>query len=104
MESGGAVRAYSSSASVGTVDTVWISQPTNVVVVTNDSGTAPLWFTVGSPGGPDLQPTVGGSNCFCAASVAGISVKVRTDGMFGSIINLTSTGTPSYTISIEDSV
>jgi hypothetical protein len=104
MASGGAVNAYSSSASVGTVDTVWISQPANVVVVTNDSGTAPIWFTVGSPGGPDLQPTVGGANCHCAASVAGTSVKVSSDGMFGSIINLTSTGTPLYTVSIQESL
>jgi hypothetical protein len=94
-------RVVSNTLTANTVDLVFLSQPGQAVQVENVTGTAPIWFTVSHPGGTAQVPTVGGtSDCFCAASVAGAVMSVRHDGMYGSVVQLISTGTPTYTVSV----
>lgn len=93
-------RVISASASVaGVVDLAILTNPGYGVSVTNDTGTAPIFFTVDHPGGPCPQPTINGVNCFCAASI-GTTVNVRHDVQFGSVVQLISSGTPQYTVAV----
>ena len=100
MASGSGVMSYSSTvASVNVVETVLLTGSAFGIEVVNITGTAPIWFTVGEPGGPCPVPTVNGSGSFCAASVAGTQVKVRHQGFAGNVVQLISAGTPAYTVS-----
>ena len=95
-----APRVVTASASVNTVDLAVLTDGGFGIEVTNLTGTAPIWFTVSHPGGSCPVPTVGGENCFCAASVAGATVRVRHSGQYGSVVQLISSGTPQYTVSV----
>ena len=100
MASGTGVMSYSSQvASVNVIETVLLTGSAFGIEVLNISGTAPIWFTVGEPGGPCPPPTVGGSNCLCAASVVGAAFRIRHQGFAGNVVQLISTGTPQYLVS-----
>ena len=102
MASGGSARIYSGLINPSVVDTVYLSDACDVVSITNLTGNAPLWFTVSHPGGSNPQPTVNGTATYCAASVAGYTVDVRHAGMFGTIVNLTSSASVEYQVSIQN--
>jgi len=94
-------RVVSATLAANTVDLVFLSSAGQAVSIQNVTGTAPIWFTVSHPGGNGVAPTVGDqSGVFCAASVAGAEFQVRHDGMYGSVVQLISTGTPTYTVSV----
>ena len=99
-----ASRSVSATLAASTVDLVWLTAPGFGVQVTNDSGSADIYFTVDAPGGPCPAPSVaastGAQNQFCAASAAGATTVVRSPAQFGSIVQLISSGTPSYTVSV----
>lgn len=100
MASGSSRRVYSSTLTASTVDLVVLTEGGYGVEVINTTGTAPIWFTISEQGGACPVPTIGGTTGeFCAASVAGYSMKVRHEGLFGSVIQLISAGTPTYTVS-----
>jgi len=93
-------RVVTSTLSSSTVDFVFLKAPGQSVKVTNQTGTAPIFYTVSHPGGTATVPTVNGANCYSVASVAGTSGFVRHDGMYGSIVQLISAGTPQYTVEV----
>ena len=93
-------RVITAQLTASTVDLVFLSAAGQGIKVINQSGSAPIYFTVSRPGGDCPVPTVGGADNFCAASVAGASDFVRHDGMYGSIVQLISSGTPTYTVEI----
>ena len=100
-------RAASATLQASTVDLVYLTEGGFGVQVINDTGGAsPIYFTVSAPGGACTAPTVAASTgtvgVFCAAA-AGIPVSVRHSGQFGSIVQLISSGTPSYTVSVVGS-
>ena len=99
-----AARSVSATLQSSTVDLVWLTDPGFGVSVTNTSGSSDIYFTVDAPGGPCLPPTVaastGAQNVFCAASAAGVETVVRSPAQFGSIVQLISSGTPAYTVSV----
>ena len=98
--SGTRVAYVSSSASVG-ADVVVLTDGGFSVKVTNVSGTAPLYFTLSHPGGPCPVPTVGGANVFVVPAAAGDSVNARHAGQFGSVVQVVSSGTPSYMVEVQ---
>lgn len=101
MSSGSSRRVYSGTLTSDTVDIVLLTEGGYGVQVVNTTGTAPIWFTVSTPGGPCPIPTVGGSSGeFCAASVTGATVPVRASVQFGALVQLISSGTPTYTVSL----
>ena len=94
-------RVVSNTLSGSTVDLVYLSDPGYGVNVENVSQTANIWFTVSHPGCPCPAPTIGASvGAFCAGSVGATSINVRHAGQFGSIVQLISSGTPTYTVSV----
>ena len=94
-------RVASATLTASAVDLIYLSDPGNSIRVTNLTGTSPIYFTVSHPGGAAPVPTVGGqSGVFCAASVAGTTVAVRHNGMYGSIVQLISAGTPQYQVEV----
>ena len=93
--------ATATSASVGTVDLIVLTDPGFGVDVINLTGNAPIWFTVSQPGGPCPAPTVGGSSGeFCVASVAGAHVTVHHAGQFGSVVQLIASGSTTYSVAV----
>jgi hypothetical protein len=96
-------RTAAATLQASTVDLVYLTEGGFGVQVINDTGASPIYFTVSAPGGACTAPTVAASTgtvgVFCAAA-AGIPVNVRHDGMFGSIVQLISSGTPSYVVSV----
>lgn len=100
MASYSARRVATETLSANTVDLVLLTDPAQSVEVTNVTGTAPIYFTVSKPGGDCPVPTVNGQSCYAVASVAGQSMFVRHDGMYGSVVQLISAGTPQYTVQI----
>jgi hypothetical protein len=97
-------RVVSGTLVASTVDLVYLTAPGQGVEVVNLTGTSPIYFTVSHPGGSAPKPTVAGTDgVFCAASVAGARMQVRHDGMYGSIVQLISAGTPQYQVSVSSS-
>ena len=94
-------RIVTKTLAANVVDLVFLKSPGMAIQVTNQTGTAPIWFTVSHPGGNAVTPTINGVSCFGVASVAGQSTSVRHDGMYGSIVQLISTGTPTYTVTVN---
>ena len=84
--------------SANAVDLVLLTTPSSSVVVTNETGNGTIFFTVSEPGGPCPVPTVNGVNCYAVASVAGAQTAVRHYGRYGSVVQLISTGTPTYSV------
>ena len=82
-------------------DFCFLTGPGFSVKVTNITGNAPIYFTVDKPGGPCQTPTVGGPNCYAVASVAGANTNARQDFLYGGIIQLISTGTPTYMVEVQ---
>jgi hypothetical protein len=97
---GDRVAYVASSASVG-ADLVVLTQPGMSIRVTNISGAAPLWFTVSAPGGACPIPTSGGTYNFSVAPAANAFTNVRHDGMFGSVVQVVSSGTTSYMVEVQ---
>lgn len=97
---GGRTVYVATSASVG-ADLVILDAPCMSIRVTNIAGTAPLWFTVSHPGGPCPVPTSGGSNNFTVAAAANAFANVRHDGMYGSVVQVVSSGTTSYNVEVQ---
>jgi hypothetical protein len=93
-------RVATATLTANTVDLVFLTAPGQTIKVSNQSGTAPIFYTVSHPGGACPVPTVNGSNCYAVASVAGTYGFVRHDGMYGSIVQLISAGTPQYTVEV----
>ena len=98
---GSRVVYVSAAASVGTADLCVLTSPCFSIKVTNVAGTAPLYFTVDRPGGACVAPVIGGANDFAIAATAGNSVNVRHDGQFGSVVQVISSGTTSYTVEVQ---
>lgn len=96
-----AKRSVNGTLQSNTVDLAVLTDAGFSIRVTNISGTAPIWFTVSEPGGHNTVPAIGGQNEFCAASVAGNAVNVRHAGQFGSVVQLISSGTPTYTVEVQ---
>lgn len=94
-------RVVTATLSASTVDLVYLSAAGQGIKVINQSGSAPIYFTVSRPGGACPVPTVGGAETYCAASVTGAFDFVRHDGMYGSIVQLISSGTPTYTVEVS---
>ena len=82
---------------------VLLTEPGASCKITNLTGSSPLWFTVSFPGGPCPIPTVGGSGCYCAASVAGGNTSVRTAAQFGTVVQLISAAPTTYMIEVQSS-
>ena len=99
-----ASRSVSATLQASTVDLVWLTDPGFAVAVQNDSGSAAIYWTVSHPGGPCPVPSVAAStgtvNTFCSAASPGAVTTVRHAGQFGSIVQLISSGTPSYTVAV----
>lgn len=93
-----AAQVATQTLSANAVDLVLLTTPASSIIVTNETGTAPIYFTVSEPGGPCPIPTVGGVNCYAVASVAGAQTAVRHYGRYGSVVQLISTGTPTYSV------
>ena len=91
-------KVVTATLTANTVDLVFLTGAGQAVQVINQTGTAPIWFTVSHPGGNAVTPTVNGVSCYGVASVAGQTTSVRHDGLYGSFIQLISTGTPTYTV------
>jgi hypothetical protein len=101
MASGSSAQSYSSALTASTTDLVVLTGGGYGVQVTNVTRTADIWFTVSQRGGPCPVPTVAGnSGEFCAASVGNVTQNVRADVQFGAVVQLISTGTPTYTVSL----
>jgi hypothetical protein len=94
-----AKRVVNATASVSTVDLIFLSDAAQKVTVANTTGTAPIFFTVSHPGGDGNVPTVGGQGCYQLPAAIS-SLDVRHDGQFGTIVQLISSGTPSYSVAI----
>lgn len=95
----GGRRVVNGTLTADTVDTVILTAAARTVTIVNVSGSAEIFFTISHPGGPNVQPTVGGTNCFVLPATIG-SLDVRHDGQFGNVINLISSGTPAYSVTI----
>ena len=96
-----AAKVASATLTGGQVDFVFLSSPGVGVNVINLTGTAPIWFTVSEPGGPCPAPTIGGqAGVFCSASVAGQTFTVRHAGMYGTVVQLISSGAPTYLVEV----
>ena len=94
-------RVASGTLNGANVDLVFLTDPGFGVEVTNISGNGNIWFTVSEPGGPCPVPTVGGTSSeWCVASVGNTSQKVRHSGQFGSIVQLISSASVTYAVSI----
>ena len=97
-------RSVSATLQASTVDLVWLTDPGFGVSVENISGSSPIYWTVSRQGGPCPVPSVAAStgtvNTFCTAASPGAVTSVRHAGQFGSIVQLISSGTPSYNVSI----
>lgn len=100
-------RVASATLQASTVDLVWLTDPGFGVSVTNDSGSAAIYWTVDAPGGACTPPTVAASTgtvgVFCSAASPGATAVTRTSGQFGTIVQLISSGTPSYTVAVTGS-
>lgn len=81
------------------VDTVILTKAGNKCTVTNVTGSSAIYFVVSHPGGANPQPTVAGNNCQVLPAAIG-SVDVMHQGQFGTVVNLISAGTPTYTVAI----
>jgi hypothetical protein len=91
--------SISNTLVVNTVDTAILTAPMRNVEVVNRGSTGEIWFTVCTVGGPNIQPTVGGSSCYLAASVAGTPpTSVRVNSVNGVVVNLISPYAASYTV------
>lgn len=101
MASTAGTRVVSSTTNGANVDIVYLSDPGFGVEVSNLSLNGNLWFTVSHPGGPCPAPTVGGSSGeWCCASVGNTTQKVRHPGQFGSIVQLISSASVTYSVSV----
>jgi hypothetical protein len=87
------------SASV--VDTVILTAPGGAIRVTNVSGGAPLYFTVSEPGGPCPIPTINGQSCYAVGNSAGDKLDVRHPGLYGSIVQVISSASVQYQVSVQ---
>ncbi len=94
-------RSATATLTANTVDLVYLADSCKTITVVNVTGTAAIYFTVSRPGGSNLIPTITGANCFCLPAAIG-SLDTRHDGQFGSTVQLISSGTPTYTVSITE--
>ena len=101
MASGSTRRTYGSVLAPNTPDTVLLTETGFGVEVQNVNGAAPLYFTISSPGGPCPVPSVGGAaGQFAVASVAGSAIKMRQQGLFGQIVQLVSSASVQYQVTV----
>jgi hypothetical protein len=94
-----AKRVYTGTLDATNADLINMIAPGEAIIVTNNNGLAPIYFTVDTPGGACAVPTVGGANCYSNAT-AGQRVSVRHDGMYGSIVQLIAAASVQYTIEV----
>ena len=92
-------RVLTATLTANSPDLALMSQRGEAIIVTNNTGGAPIYFTVSYPGGTCPVPTVNGQNCF-AVSTAGQRVSVRHNGMYGSVVQLISAASVQYTIEV----
>ena len=98
------VAYVAASASVGqTPDLVVLSGAGFSVKVTNISGSSPLFWTVSHTGGAALPPSTSGSvsGTYVTAPAAGGFTNARHALQYGSIVQVVSTGTPSYMVELQ---
>lgn len=102
--SGAQVVSVATAASVG-ADAVILSGGGSSVKVTNISGSAPLYWTVSNRGGPCPVPTTSGSvgGVYVTAAAAGSSTNARVAGQYGAVVQVVSTGNPSYMVELQSS-
>lgn len=93
-------RSVSAQLTPNVADLVSLTDPGAGVSITNDTGGSLIWFTVSHPGGPCPVPTLSGVNSSCAASIPGSTVNLRHPGKAGSIVQLISSGAPTYTVTV----
>ena len=97
-----ATNSVSNTLTASTVDTAVLYAPCIKVTVTNVTGTSAIYFTVGPTSGQNLQPTVGGTNCYVLPAAIG-SIDVKVVSSVGVVVNLISAGTPGYNVAIAGS-
>jgi len=100
----GAAASVSSASVSGVADLVVLSGAGSSIKVTNVGGGSPLFFTVSHPGGACPIPTVtGGQGVYAVGATANGFANVRHDGQFGSVVQVVSTGSPSYMVEVQSS-
>lgn len=91
--------AVQGTLTANTVDTVILTAPCTSINVVNTTGSAAIYFTADLVGGANAQPTVNGVDCrVLPADVSAVEVKLI--GGNGVVVNLISSGTPSYSVEI----
>ena len=99
----GGTQGVQSLTHANLVDTAVLTGAGFSVKVTNLSENAHLFWTVDSPGGACVPPTVNGVNSFCASSVgAGAGVNTRAgDFMYGAVVQLISAASVQYMVELQ---
>ena len=93
----GEIAAYGKVLIASTVDTVTFANDRGTVRVTNDTGTAAIFFTVDGS-----TPTVNGAATYRVPASVGASASVGSGSGATKTVKLISSGTPTY--SVEGSV
>ena len=90
-------------AQANTVDTAVLTGSGFSVKVTNISENAHLFWTVDSPGGACVPPTINGVNSFCSSSVgSGAAITTRSgDFQFGAVVQLISAASVTYSVELQ---
>ncbi len=100
---GGKQNSVFATCAPNVVDTVVLQNAGFSVKVTNVSENAHLFWTVDSPGGACIAPTINGVNSFCASSVgSGAAINTRSgDFMFGVVVQVISAASVSYLVELQ---
>lgn len=94
-------RSASGTLTASTVETVILTAACKKITVLNVTGTTAIYFRVAHIGGSNPQPAVGDAVSYVLPAAIG-SVDIRHAGQFGTVVNLISSGTPGYAVSITD--
>ncbi len=103
MAVNGGKQVVTSTCAPNIVDTAILQGAGFSVKVTNLSENANLFWTVDSPGGACVPPTINGVNAFCCASVgSGAAINTRAgDFMFGAVVQLISSASVTYSVEMQ---
>lgn len=103
MAVNGGIQVVGAVLSANVVDTAILKGSGFSVKITNLNQVADLYWTVDSIGGALIPPTVGGVNCFCAASVGpGGDINTRAgDFMYGAVVQLVANGPVHYLVELQ---
>lgn len=103
MAVNGGKQAVGAVLSANVVDTAVLTGSGFSVKITNLNQVADLYWTVDSPGGACIPPTVGGVNSFCAASVGpGGDINTRAGSfIYGAVVQLIANGAVHYLVELQ---